>query len=632
MTRRPEERLVLWLGSHPGWHPATELATALGVTDRSVRNYITRVNSRSIEPVIEHSTAGYRLFPQAPLSAIEPPQPTRVFQLLRTLLARGEPASVVELAELLRVSESTVAGDIAQLNQMAARYGVRFEGSRSEIVTIGTEAARRAVMRQAVTEHFADGRSLDADILQHTFPSYDIAELKQRVEQALETNGLHSNAYNLNPLILDLVIAVDRITDGHGLSTPTSDPASDPRLAGATAEIIEYLRWAYGVSFDPVETAALGMLLASNTTLLRGATDHGIVTEHVGPSLMDATRRILARLDEAYSTDFSSSAFTASLALHISNLSRRSHTSRTQANPLAASIKNSHPFVHDLAVFLANELETETGIASNEYEVGFLAFHLGSALGRGRSDDTGITVSVVAPEYGSIANRIAGELQNHLGDAITIGQVVDTEQTPQSITGDLIVSLSLIPGIHPAKQVLVSPLLSDADLNLVEAQVVAQRRRNRWLQIAAQLSGLFHRDLFLTNPQVTGQTDLIQHLCDRLQATGAVPPQFHQQVLERERLSPTCFNQLVAIPHTLQMCANRTQIAVATFTHPIDWAGTPVRLVLLVAFSSNDRLLFRETFDQLVITLSEPRNIHRLTANADSFDRFLTELNQLMQD
>ncbi|MFV0450812.1 MAG: PTS sugar transporter subunit IIA, partial [Propioniciclava sp.] len=68
----------------------------------------------------------------------------------------------------------------------------------------------------------------------------------------------------------------------------------------------------------------------------------------------------------------------------------------------------------------------------------------------------------------------------------------------------------------------------------------------------------------------------------------------------------------MAIPHTLGMPATRTTIAVACCDDPLPWGKSHVRLVLLVAFSDSDRNLFRETFDQLVIALTEPRNVQRL--------------------
>jgi lichenan operon transcriptional antiterminator len=152
------------------------------------------------------------------------------------------------------------------------------------------------------------------------------------------------------------------------------------------------------------------------------------------------------------------------------------------------------------------------------------------------------------------------------------------------------------------------------------------------MRLMGQLHELFHDGLFFRSPTVTGRDQLLHVLCDALREHTAVPENFVEQVLEREELSPTAFNDIVAIPHTLGMPAERTSIAVATFDRPLDWAGTPVRLVLLVAFSAQDRNLFRDTFDQLVITLTEPANVRRLVDRGVTLGDFLAELSRLMGD
>jgi lichenan operon transcriptional antiterminator len=188
-----------------------------------------------------------------------------------------------------------------------------------------------------------------------------------------------------------------------------------------------------------------------------------------------------------------------------------------------------------------------------------------------------------------------------------------------------------VPGIHPARQILISPLLSQADIDLVDAQVRAQQRRNTWMRLVGQLHELFHDGLFYRSPAVAGRDELLELLGGALRRLEAVPDDFLAQVYEREQLSATAFNDIVAIPHTLGMPAERTSIAVASFDKPIDWAGTPVRLVLLVAFSARDRNLFRDTFDQLVITLTEPANVTRLVERGRTFEEFVAELGRLMQ-
>lgn len=640
MGDEPQRRLLTWLGSHPGWWSSAEIAAALGVTDRSVRNYVRRVNADAGHDLIERTGKGYRLSGavgavEVPTTGGGRPASQRRYAMLRRILTSADPVNAYDLAGELGVSESTVDNDLRRLTALAGRLQVTLVRTGDQVRASGREDDQRRLMRLAITDAADPGELLGADKLQAAYPSYDIREIRRHVARALGANGLHSNDYTLNPLILDLVIAVDRITDDHTLSDAGggTDALTDPRLTGVASEVTDYLHQAYGVEFSPAETAAVAMLVASKTTLLRGATDHDLVVEHVGPELVALVRRILVKLDDTYLVDLADDAFVANLALHTHNLLVRARTGRPQPNPLAAAIRTGHPLVHELAVFFARELENETGTTIDPEEVGFIAFHLGSALAKRRNGGDRVAITLVAPGYHDLAQQIAERLAVQLGDRAEVSQVIETDEPrAQEIAGQLVVTPIPIPGLHPSRQIVISPLLSDADLDLIDAQVRAQHRRNTWMRLMGQLHELFHDGLFFRSPAVTGRDELLNLLCEALRQHTAVPESFLEEVLEREKLSPTAFNDIVAIPHTLGMPAERTSIAVASFDRPLDWAGTPVRLVLLVAFSAQDRNLFRDTFDQLVITLTEPANVRRLVDRGVTLGDFLAELSRLMRE
>ncbi|MCA0293821.1 MAG: PTS sugar transporter subunit IIA [Actinobacteria bacterium] len=638
MDAGPQQRLVAWLSAHPGSWSTEELAHALGVTSRSIRNYITRLNAAAPAELVRRTAKGYRLADA--ISTTTPPAPStreaesRLLTLLRLVLTANSPANVYGLAEELGVSESTIENDVRRLARLADRHGVRIVRRQDEVWVEGREADQRQLMRQAVTDVDRPAEMLTTDKLESAYSSYDIRDIKRRVAAALADNGLHCNDYTLNPLILDLVIAVDRITDDHTLEGLEGGPRiqADPRLAGAASKVTDYLTGAYGVEFTLAEIDAVALLIASKTTLLRGATDHDVVVDHVGTDLVELVRTILSRLDDTYLVDLTDDAFVTSIALHTHNMLLRARGRRPQPNPLAAGIRRSHPLVHELAVFYANEIERETGTSIDPDEVGFIAFHLGSAIDRRRDAGGRVTISLVVPAYHDLAQRMADRIATALGDRAVVEQVIESaEPTLDQLLGNLVVTSLAVPGLHPSRQVLISPLLSQADLDLIDLQVRSQQQRNTWMRLASQLHELFHDRLFFASPNARDREEVLALLCGALVDTAAVPGDFLAQVLQREELSATAFNDIVAIPHTLGMPAQRTSIAVATFGEPIDWAGTPVRLVLLVAFSAQDRNLFRDTFDQLVITLTEPRNVVRLVESDGTFGGFLRQLGELMQ-
>ena len=211
------QQLVTWLGAHPGWWSSAELAAALGVTDRSVRNYVAKLNRGPGGELIVRSAKGYRLGDGAVAASAAAPsgaQATqRAYAVLSRVLTSPEPVGVYDLAVELDVSESTIDNDLRRLGRLAERHRVEIVRLGDRVSVQGREADQRQLMRQALTDAANPGAMLATDRLQAAYESYDIRQIKRHVARALAANGLHCNDYTLNPLILDLVIAVDRITD-----------------------------------------------------------------------------------------------------------------------------------------------------------------------------------------------------------------------------------------------------------------------------------------------------------------------------------------------------------------------------------------------------------------------------------
>lgn len=655
------QSLLAYLTSHPGWHSGVGLAAALGVTSRTIRNYIDSLNGDDPE-LIERTHQGYRLRQgearqrprhqqvsrrrrkttapppvgdTGPVSSSSRGLQRRQYAILRRILTSDLAPSVVDLAEELRVSESTATSDLRQLQELADRRGVRIERHGDRIDVAGDEAQRRGLIRDLMLRSDAGASFIRHRTLAESFPDYDLPELRRVVVDRLTGNGLHTSDYSTNALLLDLLITLDRLSSDYGLAVGdlVSSTGDDPRSRTAADQIAGYLRTAYGVHFSPAERDSLTILIASKTTLLRGATDQDVVIDHVGDDTVSLVRDILKRMAGTYLVSLNDDAFTISIALHTHNLLQRVHAGRPLLNPLANSIRHSHPLVYELAVFFASELEHATSVTIPAEEIGFIAVHLGSAMARHLDSPSKVTLTVVAPRYHGLAQQIAGRLQLHLEDRATIVQTLETAEPELSqLEGQLVISSVPIPGLHPTRYVPIGHLLTPEDLYLVDSLVRARSRENTWLRIAGRLHDLFHPDSYFRNPATTDRDETLRLLCDSIGRRGIVhdAEAFLTEVLERESFVPTVFNDIVAIPHTLGMTANRTGIAVGAFENPIDWAGSPVRLVLLIAFSVTDRSLFRDIFDQLVIVLSEPRNVRQLVTHGFTVDDFIEQLCLLM--
>src|SRR5699024_12679762 len=63
---------------------------------------------------------------------------------------------------------------------------------------------------------------------------------------------------------------------------------------------------------------------------------------------------------------------------------------------------------------------------------------------------------------------------------------------------------------------------------------------------------------------------------------------FIKDVIKREKMSSTAFNNIVAVPHSLHMDASSSCISIYIPEHPIKWGNSDnIRLIALIAMDKN---------------------------------------------
>src|SRR5699024_11294030 len=111
---------------------------------------------------------------------------------------------------------------------------------------------------------------------------------------------------------------------------------------------------------------------------------------------------------------------------------------------------------------------------------------------------------------------------------------------------------------------------------------------------------------------------------------GKLHINFKKDVIKRENMSSTAFNNIVAVPHSLHMNSLSSCISIYIPSEPIKWGNSDnVRLVALIAMDKNNRKIYLDIYDQFIKILSNPSNITTLIESKDYQD-FIEILYDLM--
>ena len=628
------EDLLQVLQEEPRPFPSSELAARLAVSTRTIRNYVTAANSH-YGKVVSSSHSGYRLdagalaHARAKSSTVgsrgEGPE-ARLVRLLRALAAGQGPVSVFDLAERLCVSDSTIEGDLGKARALVAQFGLRLVRKHDLLTLQGKESDQRRLMRHVLTGAAAHRRQfIDVAAVAHQLREPELLGFKKRLRNVLNEFQLSVNEWAADELVAHIAVMVDRVRQGH--SVQDSLLAADDALAPVSHAVSELVAEVFGVRVPEREVAYLALLLLTKATPMSpenaGSPE---IRAFLDQHYITLVTRIVERLNHNYLVDLADERFIAFLALHVRSLVQRASHHDSERMPVGQSVKNTHPLVHELAVFIARQIERETGIEVTEDEIGFIAFHVGGRLLTMHAEDDEVSVAVVVPRYYDVHVPLTRAVAAAVTGNGRVDRVItELEDVGPDLPADLIVTTVPLPLTPDVPVIRTGLLLTDADLERIREMTANIAAGHKRFKAAAWLTTVMEPELFTRIPGGQGRDGALATAAGLLARAGAVGPEFLGQVRERERLSPTSFASGAAIPHTIEMTAARTAIAVCLADRPIDWDGMPVRLVAMLCLSADSRDSFGDVFDAVIRALVDPAKVTRLAA-VDSYDAFVAAM------
>jgi len=109
--------------------------------------------------------------------------------------------------------------------------------------------------------------------------------------------------------------------------------------------------------------------------------------------------------------------------------------------------------------------------------------------------------------------------------------------------------------------------------------------------------------LFYKNMEFSGKSDAISFMVEMMQKENYVNENFINEILEREGQASTAFEH-IAVPHSLHANANKTGMFVLlNEKRPIIWNDNSVSIVLMFVISKDERAVFHDVYDNLIVLL-----------------------------
>lgn len=628
--------LLKFLLEKDSWVPASALSEHLDISVRTARNYVYELNT-SYPDIIRSSSQGYRIHSELAAKVLQEsksgiPQTSRerAAYIMNRVVKNQEPVSIYDLCDELFISPTSLRSIFSRIRKKLEVFQLTLDTSSDMLSIHGLEKNKRKLLSSLLYNE-SNENFVNLETIQRAFLDIDITFIRNSILDILKKYQYFINDYSLINLVLHVAIAVDRIQNHH-IENESLPSAKQPSLLFHEYElsdkVIQCLEESFHITFSENEISEMALLLISRATSLNYQTiTVENLEDYIGKDCMDLVREIVNTISSYYYINLNEPEFLVRFALHIKNLLVRAETEHFSKNPLANNIKVTCPLIYDNAVWISSIIKDRTHLVINDDEIAYIAFHLGSALEAQKELANKLSVVLYCPTYYNMNNRLYDTLSQRFSADLMIANVITDETDLKKIAiPDLIIATVPMntPGSIPRLQ--VQPFLSETDIGAIYQKIGEIRTEKKREIFTAYLKQLILPEFFERSKTPLHWKDTIHHLCQKLLSMGYVNEHFETEVLEREEMSSTAF-QNFAIPHALKMNANKTGMFIYLCDAPLDWHGTPVSLVILLCFNREERYIFNEIFEPLTMILTDSRNLKKALTMPDyeSFIQFLSE-------
>ncbi len=629
-----QEKLLELLAEKKDWMTSRELAGVLRVTDRTIRSDIDAINKQPGRLRVESNVRkGYRVevrtniekeFPSSP----EIPQTpgARCIYLIQRLLFETKELNVTELQEQIYVSDYSIQKDLKRIRKMIEPYpGLKLVRNLACISLQGDENIKRKFYRDLLVAEVQEN-FLNLNRLAHLYKSFDLIEVKNIFVEVLEEYDYSIHEAMFSMLIIHAGTSIERMSTCHYIQIEETQQGLEETIEYQIAKtFFERISRRLHIQVKEGEVVMFALVIMG-----RRASNYASDHIKVGEQWLNTKRLAegsLLRLMEVFGVDYRDDEdLTAGLKMHLRGLIERAKNQVALEDIFLEEIKQNYPLVFEMGVCITGYLEEQLGISISEMESGFIALHLGAASERMNSARKYRAIMIMPYNqtfFDMCEKRIMEMFRERM---VVVKRFSYFEETAvKQMAPDLILTTSPIEHKLNIPTVSVSVFI-DSETESRILQALNQLDKNRFrLEFASHIGRLIRKEHYYPNLVCQTPEDVIYCLCRGLEKEGIVNKNFKDVVLERERMSPTSFANVLAIPHAFQAYATRSTIAVAQLSAPMKWGSFDVCLVMLFAINEGDQRMIKIFFDWVSEVINSPEEIEKLIQEC-SYEEFVERI------
>lgn len=626
-----KEKLLQYLQKNPGWHTSQELAVEIGSSKRTIKNYISQLNSRN--NLIESSVRGYKynadklISPSSRTSQNNIPtnKEERVNYIINFLINKASTVNLYDLSENLFVSETTVLQDLKTVQAKVERFNMKLKKDGDFWHLIGNERQKRSLLSSLIYEE-TTGTFMNRSIIQDNFPDIDVTSLRSTILETCSSNNIYLNTFDLNNVLLHFAIVISRLQTGHLMKQNEVTKITDKKVIDTQAyKIVSIIEEEFNVNLEEPDRKELTLILQAS---LNG---NNKVEDDINVETKNLVDDLITYVWKTYQIDLNNENFRERFSLHLDRLITRALTNKVEHNPIVSNIKISSPTIYECAVLMAHRISEKVGIQIEDNEIAYIALHIGNAIAEQMSDRQKLSVLVLMPQYYDNSAVLSNRLQSQFSTYINVkGIISDPSQINQYAPNvDILIVVNSNYIDHNISTVNISQFLLVEDIQKLNIAITTKQHQVKKDKFQESLLSFFDSNNFVKSDKLKNIDAVFNLVSSKLEKQKVVQSDFKERLYQREQMSSTAFGR-IAIPHSLDMSAQKSKGFIVVNPHGIKWSGgNEVYLVIALAIDPNNKQLFREVFDELSDIVTDINNVTKLI-KCKNYSEFIIRLVEML--
>ena len=607
-------------------HPikGTDLAGLLGVSTRTLRYDIARINGISRDNIIESTTNGYSVEQSVYTGVVARNSEfsTQLEHHERILLYLFDTpdTTIYDVMRDCYLSESVIKASLKRLKPQFEDHSLHLSLRGSSIHLDGNEIYFRNFLGSLVNTAM-DAVVGQNDKVNRYLPDVRLGDIENLVVESLRDYYLEIDDIRLSNMIVNIAICVQRY------SFPIEDNAATDLMMSNQSEmlcdqLLVGLRKLYPERpLSSADDAYLRSIVGATLGFGHGELDH----HSDSCDIYSTVSRCLDDTVEHFGLVIAKEELYGSVSKHVGRLMAHAPSMPYFRNTLRESLRSRSPFLYDAAVYLADKLSRLLGIFFTDDEIGLLAIYIG-LYSEPAPNPNLVTAVVVCPRYQALRDVLLAGLVDHFANRMRIVDIVSSVAEVDMCDGDIVISTTEEPSHHHTC-VPISALMSDLDLSAIDSALLRASEKKSRIATASAMKRFLDPTLFFTGRSFDSWRETLDFMCGSMERNGIVPDAFRESIFLREGYSSTVFFRTFAVPHAMDFLAYETKIAVLIPSTPINWETSDVSLVLLLAINEGDYDDFVRFYQPLISVLYD-RELFTELRSMSSYHEFMKFLDK----